>query len=303
MADLFGDTTGLPQTTASGIPYEIQTLNYTEQWIPGANQTTINCRVAWADSSLWVQDMVGRVRRVNGPSGYRLDRTIPEQNPFFPAQWCTKVEQISQGGNIGSDPASGWPQTQWCMYRATFESLQYQILPNSPVWANPDGELTRYVARSRKAIAKELGVPLGQFRTVSSNPDNRKAIQQGAFIALSYSDIQMTWVRLPIDAIPLTRIQSLLGKINEYQFDTLGDGYNFPAGTLLFAGYSDTNRYWDANGDYVVDLVYYFRENPNGWNYFLDAKCDFVEVSLNGETSGRRPYLKDDFTWLFVPKQ
>src|SRR5579871_818730 len=135
---LDGDTTALPATTRSGIPYEIETHSYREQWAPGGSQVSVVCRVREPDANTWVTDMVGRVYvqttsawggTFTGTPRGKVRRDLPEPCPLYPALYCTLAEQADQGGvptagvtaGTQADPASGWPITQWMRYRCTFQ--------------------------------------------------------------------------------------------------------------------------------------------------------------------------------------
>jgi hypothetical protein len=119
------DPDGLPQTTLTGIYYEVDAFSYREAWVPGANRTVITARVDATTSFDWITEMVGRAY-VEAGSPPTLRRDLPEQNPFDEKQWCTKVEQLDQGGlKDGVNDAegdlrdidSGWPFTKWQRYR------------------------------------------------------------------------------------------------------------------------------------------------------------------------------------------
>ena len=90
------------------------------------------------------------------------------------------------------------------------------------------------------------------------------------------------------------------GTVNSATFDTQEGGYNFAAGELLYVGFDDNNRYWDANEDWVVDLVYAFRFAAGGWNYGLNREGTLVEVSLDGTAGGGKPYSSNAFANLFT---
>jgi hypothetical protein len=104
--------------------------------------------------------------------------------------------------------------------------------------------------------------------------------------------------------------------INDDWFDVAApDGIAAPPGTLLYLGYDDSNRYYDAAGDWVCDIVFNFKLKQSldaggaqsvdsagfygGWNFFLTAQGVWKEVSTTGANSGQRPYQTRDFNKLF----
>jgi hypothetical protein len=315
MPSLEGDTTGLPQTTRSGIYYEIETLSYREAWVPGGNRTTVVCRVLWDDSFDWITDMVGRAYTGSVDGVVKLRRDLPEQNPYDAKQWCTRVEQVDQGGVPDggmADGASGWPVAKWARYRCTFEGMPHAMLSDEEVDTTAttiERELRRYVVRGQRVIAKEQDIPAGGFKTIEAEP---LPLFKTGFRTIAMGDVTYTWMRVPVASIP-DEAKTLRGTINETEFDasTADGGYDFAAGQLLYVGYDDHNRYFDANEDWVCDLVYSFRfkggvdaDGADGnWNLFLDKTAKWVGVSTDGTEGGTKPYGTSDFDTLFRAKE
>jgi len=313
---LFGNETELPRTTRSNLPYEVESLTYREQWIEGANQTTVVCRVKTFDSPVWVRDMVGRVYTTGAAGSRVLRRDLPERNPFYPEQWCTRVEQFDQGGDPTGDPnllvqtgtwadadpttgASGWPVTLWARYRCTFTGMPFKLLTDDAVddldALGYEAELNRYVERRRVVVAREQQFPGGNFRII---PTGEK-VQQTGFKVVPMADVEYRWWRVPVDSLPLTALNGLIGTINSAAFDTGEGGYNFPAGTLLYTGFDDNEKMFDPDGVWCcMPLVVRFRWKGlrdsggvvRGWNYFLNNKAQPVQVSLDGTTATAKPY-------------
>lgn len=301
------DPAGLPQTTRSGVYYEVEPFSYREAWVPGANRTVITCRVDAATSWDWITDMVGEVYVQSIGGVDTLRRYLPEQNPFDSNQWCTKVEQLDQGGPNDSatgslmDDATGWPFTQWQRYRVTFEGMPFAMRNDDDADAYPTTpELGRYCIRGRRSYVKEQQIPGGGFYQITGAADT--PLYQTQFKNINMADVTYTLVRWPVENLPAARL-TLGGQINDATFDSSsgsGEGYNFSAGTLLFAGFDDNNRYYDANEAWVCDLVYTFRYVSTGWNKFITKTGSFVEVSSDGTNGGTRPYTTADFNTLFT---
>lgn len=308
MPGLFDGTSraGLPQTTPGGIYYEIDAFDYREAWVPGANRTQITCRVDATESFEWITQMVGKVY-VTAASGGVLARDLPERNPFDSKQYCTRIEQMDQGGlKDGTtdadgnlfDAASGWPFTKWQRYRATFEGMPFQMRSDSEANAFTVPELMRYVYRTQSTYAREQQIPGGTFREIGGTDP----LMQTGFKTRCFGDVSYTRVRIPVSNFPAA-IKTHRGKVNDAAFDTQGSGgecYNFAAGELLYVGFDDSKKYFDANEDWVCDLVLNFKFCQGGWNFFLRADGVLVEVSTDGTAGGARPYSSETMPELFL---
>jgi len=328
---LFADETGLPHTTRRDIPYEIDWKSYVEEWVEGANQTRVICRVKTSDAPSWVEDMVGKVYVTGTAPNRKLRRYLPEASPFYPNQWCMRVEQIEQGGDPAADPAllvatntfadadpstgaSAWPVALWMRFRCTFQGLPFQLLADNQVddlqAAGKEAELNRYLERRRVTIAREQQFPGGAFKTVDDgNPANRKPLQQTGFRVVSMADVEYRIYRWPVDSLQLTALKSLVGTVNSARFDFGEGGYDWDPGTLLYTGFDDNLKTWDPDGVWVINpLIIRFRSKEildaggtvRGWNYFLNNQAQPILVSLDGTSTGQRPYKETpDFVKLF----
>jgi hypothetical protein len=301
---------GFPQTTAADdygtVYYEVDTFNYFEQWVPSANRTIINCRVLADDAYRFRTAMVGRTYLEGGV----IKRQIPEANPFVTdedgnfTQWCTRLEQIDQGaentdGHFQDETRNYWPYTGWVRYRATFEGLPFRVRDNSSAAGFEVPELSRYVVRGQQTYAREQQIPGGGFVPVGGDG---KLMQTG-FKTRVYGKVTYTVYRWPVASIP-SAWRSLRGLINDALFDDSiqagPGGYRWEAGELLYEGYDDNEKYFDANGDWVADVVLAFRFCQGGWNFFLDKHGTLHEVTSDGTTGGTKPYSTGDFKTLFA---
>jgi hypothetical protein len=332
MPSLFGTDgrSGLPQTTRSQIYYEIESCTPKERWVPGANDEIVVLRIDARDRATFITDMVGRTySRSGGSSGANiLQRDLPESNPFNEQQWCSRLEQVDQGGDPastsdaspgtggpGRDMLSGWPRPMWIKYRATFEGMPFELLTDDDAATQAGStspatmpELQRYVVRSRRARVREQQVPAGGWYVVPSTPPAGRIPGLTFFKRIVMADVQYTLVRWPVSLLPITAMSASQGCVNDNLFDNGPGGYSFPADTLLFTGWDDTNRYWDANGDWVCDLVQFYEYKLTGqqtlfgipiasygWNYFLTPTGQAVQVSSDGTASGMVPYNSANF--------
>jgi len=365
--DLFGDTSGLPHTNRTSMPYEIEALSPRELWGAGNGATSLVCRQLWDSSATWIKEMVGEVKVAKQSSSLLLKRYVPEplQYNLFGdgadsrVQFCSMVDQVEQGGNTSNtnfaQADSNWPQTDWVKYRATWEVFPYAIIDDSlNIGSLPSmvdiaagaapyqgaQELYRYVIRQRKTYSREQPIPAastaGGFKVIDDAvPANRKPIGQVGFRVVGMADVVYKWVRIPIGwpptigylptdpanpwppvfnpaaADPTTKKRTrdtFVGTINDDWFDVAApDGYAWPPGTLLYLGFDDSTRYYDAAGDWVCDVVFTFKAKCSadnagligGWNHYLTAAGAWKEVSLDGLSTGTKPYKTNNFNNLF----
>ena len=87
--DLFGNTTGLPKTTRSSIPYEIEALVPAPNVGRGQRQHVDYLSSDLRPKCAWIIDMVGQVSRCN-------DRRAP----LFPV--AVRPEPLGFGGFAGA---------------------------------------------------------------------------------------------------------------------------------------------------------------------------------------------------------
>jgi hypothetical protein len=195
-------------------------------------------------------------------------------------------------------------------------------------------EFLRYVVRSKRTYSKEQPIPAaspaGGFKVIDDAvAANRKVIGQTGFRVISMADVSYKWMHTPAGWPPpagwtptlvpgappnqqywpplknpafaggqRTR-DSYVGKINSVIFDYCDpEGYCFPAGTLLYTGWSDEVFYNEA-GQRTANVTYNFKFKEAGWNKFLSARGEWKEVSLTGLSTGTKPYETADFRKLF----
>jgi hypothetical protein len=362
---LEGDTTGLPKTTRSAIPFEIDALDPKETWGAGNSGTAITCRVSSGLSADWVRDMVGEVSIVKPGATPLLKRYAPEPLGFGDdrEQFCSICDQVAQGGNPDGEGSNfrlgnGWPLTAWARYKVAFEAFPYAVLTDSECDAIQTAagayagakELYRYVVRTRRITNKEQNTPgatiaanLGYF-IIEAGPPAVGARKQvpGSFMnrPIIFGDFTLKWVRIPIGwpppvgyagavtpwppvfnpvaADPATVFRtrdSFIGSVNSTYFDCAApDGWCAGPEQLLYLSYDDSNKYWDAAGNWVCDVVYHFKFKggidstgvTGGWNHVMSAAGKWERVTADvvpgdnkrGTVDGRGLYKTNDFNDL-----
>ena len=159
-------------------------------------------------------------------------------------------------------------------------------------------EMLRYCVRGIRPVVKEQQIPGGGFYMQTGVAN--QFLPNTGFLTIALADVTYTLVRWPVANIPAA-VRTLFNKINDSTFDTGPGGYNFPAGTLIYSGFDDNNKYYDADEVWVVDLVIQCRFRSVGWNNYITATRGFVAVSTDntGMGGGTAPYATDDLTKLF----
>lgn len=201
-------------------------------------------------------------------------------------------------------------------------------------------ELYRYMQRMQKAYSAEQRIPslsaAGGFKIIDDAVSaNRKPIGQVGFRTVSMADVVMKWMRVPLGwppprdwtppgappfwpprvnafstADPTKKVarDRFKGTVNQSWWDA-GPirGYAWEPYSLLYVGYDDSNQYWDGAGMLCCDYIFNFKFKEGGWNKFLSAAGNWVEVSsdisagdgLGGTSAGKKPYEVNDFDKLF----
>lgn len=263
---------------------------------------------------------------------------------------CSGVEMIGAGdipvsgvGNF-SNGLTKWPETKWRQYRCTFEAFPYKVLTDAQCDAITAAagsypgarELCRYIVRTRRSYSKEQPIPAGAAGFKDTTTGNK--IGQVGFRVIEFAEVTYKWVRVPLgfpppigwtgftfgnawppavglsaaDTTKRRARDAYLNCVNNDWFDMAApDGYAWPPGTLLYTGYDDSNRYYDACGDWVCDVTFNFKAKMGldsagsygGWNYALNASGQWVYINLEGTappaTPDTPPYKSVDFNNLF----
>jgi hypothetical protein len=165
-------------TTRYGIKYVMQrtpenstdTL-YGEDWTPQTANASFVALVKWAESALFVKDMLGEHRQAAG----QILRWNPNSHPYFDFLYCVGCKII---GNYGRTlaPAGGTNavQYEYCAIACTFGAFLYDIKDDSAILQQYHGnsvpnELLRYVERRGRNIGQSLSTS-GAFEYATPQP-------------------------------------------------------------------------------------------------------------------------------------
>ncbi len=190
------------------------------------------------------------------------------------------------------------------MAQVTWQSVTFKLKADADAWADPDGELSRYVTRQRKYNIEAMQLEGTYIQFVGTTD-----IIGAAKAARLYPEQQhiYNWMRVPsvggrfpagLDA----NITAVMGCVNNAPFD----GGRFATGTLL-CGAPEIVEQLGPNGVIEYDVKYLLAFRPDqggngGWNVKFKvgtgAGTGWQPVEI-GNTGGLKPYPSADFKKLF----
>lgn len=281
--------------TASGIPYSIDWLRYTEKCSKAGLMRTIGIKVeaqgygvdgslAFPNMNLFRSEILGYTTTDDVNPG-RLKRHLPLQWPGTEVGecHCLSLEAVSFGNAptgpnvdgfgvfVDEELDSGeWP-VSWghVIFRAEFGPLPFvRFLDDEDAYTSPNiGELERYVRHEEVMTGREMRHPDYGVEVQEADATWSKTSQVG-FVPVVEGEVTYTWYEVPYpDSVPVTAIAASLGKVNDAEFDNhSGFDANYKAETLLFYKTSPLDDWYWKNGAKYVDIKFMFRTRQWGWN-------------------------------------
>lgn len=165
-------------------------------------------------------------------TGWYVQRYVPWFFPFWSIQtpfkkpapflWCSryKVSPVSMASDLITEDLLLVHRYDLAKVEATFETLSYDILDDVEMvnanyvdgYGNPDeSSLARYVTRLPKPGASYQTLPPGSLVFVSGNGSGGVVTVPGSPGRLEiYADLQLTWQRVPTEAIGLGLINPVI---------------------------------------------------------------------------------------------
>jgi hypothetical protein len=303
--------------TEGGIPYAtIRDPGLSMEGADDANMLSIRVIVAWEDFADFTREVVGYAEWDGSSS--TLQRTLPLACPLRPGLWCETWRFVKWGGwttDQDGEPEpnadafnENWPTAPWLQLQLTFTRPKWWVRSDADLAADWDGkEQFRFAEITRRYTVREQKQP-GHYMEVNTAPDGSgtwQTVDIANFTPVYETEIQVRLIGWPIDAFPETLSADTSGCVNSDVID-LGDGFEYPAGRLLYRGLQQPmGWYQNAAGDFVVSPVMVFAYKPGGWNYQLlptrgpgNAR-QFGPARLSG--SLEPPYPSATFQDLFVP--
>jgi hypothetical protein len=177
----------------------------------------------------------------------------------------------------------------------TYATLTYEIRPDADAYANPLGELSRYVERTEMYAVQAQSVP-SQIQFIFNDPAapsniQGKQIPGTPFLIIPTKQLSYRWIDVPV--VPEDAINTCIGTVNAKPFD--GGAYTtYPPGTLLMQA-PVKRRMQTALGAIVWEITYRFDYRQKTWNKFLAADRNYYTALANGQTL----FPSADWTGLF----
>lgn len=307
-------TSKLSHTVNGNIPYVTLHDNYREDWAANANQITVECLVAWEESSDWLKAMVGYTTWVGASP--TLNRYLPEPCPLEDGLWCDLIGLLKMGVNkdttdLADGDLNNYPKADWLRYRVTFKRPPYWVRSDATLAASyADKEQFRYVKQGVTFVPRERRVPSYGFE-FNDRPDGSGTwhpVDEVGFIPEVRTDFLCTWTQIPVGAIPWTNIQNGAATVNSAPFKPSDYSREYPAGELLFKGpQTPFEVYQGADGAFYMDLSYLFSFQPGGWNKYLlrtrdgGGNREYGPMRARDTAGNPPPYPSSNFQLLFTP--
>ncbi len=196
--------------------------------------------------------------------------------------------------------------------RETFGTFYNITDPTNPqLGETPTFEQNRYIIKRIRPGREFLNAQPGAFvwANTGGTADPTLTVNYPLPTIIPYQEIDVTWLDIPVEAVPFTAITDCLGKINSMPIDIPGPGdLNYLDETLMLNSVSDEETYF-PNGDLAYNLTYHMMFRPvvstvgvtrQGWNIRQHPDGSYRPVFRKGTSDGI--YLKDNFQRLFVPE-
>lgn len=316
----------------SRTPFEVRN-GYKERFGPdGEQEVVVRMATPWKTRKGWIDEMLGYSTTVVVAGTPTLLRTIPAQCPELGYEhlYCAEVSLAETQGifaraaivpndNLGNPLVrddggpffADWPAwyaqqginngSGWAEYDVTFRSRPYEVRTDEENATMTQGELERYVERRTRASVKGTPLPAGTLKFT----DGSGAIPTSAAVAIvTLEELHYIWYEVP--DYPATAVANCVGKMNQDDFDGARGYPSYPAGTLLFNGVIERDRYRHTTGRIFWRIHYSFIYFPNGVNYYLNNQGDYVLATRDGTDDGvfggSKGLIKNaDFNQLFEP--
>jgi hypothetical protein len=179
----------------------------------------------------------------------------------------------------------------------TYATLPYEIRTDAATYANPLGELSRYVERTEMYAVQAQSVP-SQIPFIFNDPAapsdiQNKIVPGNPFLIIPTKQLMYRWIDVPV--VPESAINTCVGTVNAKPFD--GGAYTiYPPGTLLMQA-PVKKRMQTAVGAIVWEITYRFDYRKDTWNKFLAADRNYYTALANG--NGKTLFPSADWSGLF----
>lgn len=283
----------MPTTGNHNIDYDDYFSGYRVSFIPDGSMCVRPCLVDWDDQQHFVQDMLGYSVR----QGNSIVRSLPDRHPEYDWLYAVDAEVANGIGAPAQDSGAsdmirfvdkpGSSTSGKAIINVTYKHLDFDVKTDEEAAAHADGELSRYVSRTRTYATEALQIPGSTFKFVSDN-----VVIQQPWTKRTYTmELSYAWHQVP--AVNESKIADCLGCVNSNAFDS----GKYAVKTLLFVA-PDIRRTRAASGDIAYEITYKFLFRPNGWNSFYRASV-FDYAAVIGTDGITYPYDSVNFLELF----
>lgn len=306
-------------TTSSGVRFQWNLDSYRSRGARDASQEQVEVLVSWSSADFFLRDAVGYTTWDN--SSATLQRTVPLAHPLREGFWCDDYELTDYGAYESrddfNDPENdNGPVQDWCIYTLTFIRPKWFVLTDDELAKNtpPGLETDRYtmtsdMPRPRERVVSGYGF---EYLKPGGNPavagDWQVVNDERQFIPDHQIDLAISWIQIPIAAIPYNAIIPRLNTVNLDVIRFVTGARQWQPGELLFKGLAKPiEQYVGADDELYFDLAYRFTAQPGGWNSYLarDASGNKVYRPVRVRTvpaavgAGTPPYPSSRFQRLF----
>lgn len=268
--------------TPGGVFFQWNLDSYRSRGARDAGAEALEVLVAWNDADAFLAEAVGYTTWDG--STPTLQRVLPLPHPLRAGFWCDGYDLSDYGAYESrndfavSQPLYGKvPVQDWCIYTLDFVRPKWHLLTDEDLAreAFNGREQSRYtwvteLPRPRERVVSgygfeydtsPAGTGAGPWQVV---PDERQ------FVPDYQIDLVVTWVQVPIGAVPYATILDRMNTVNADAIRFVTGGRLWPVGELLFKGLANPlEQYTGADDELYYDLQYRFTVQPGGWNNYL----------------------------------
>lgn len=245
-------------------------------------------QVAWSDSDLLMDSLLGGTSTTTIIPGGSYTRTVPHQFPGNANLYCVSVNMVDGLGVPRPDPkllgySDGQGGQGWCHVLARYEAPPFDVGGTETYMTPPGGNYampwTRWGIKGKTVIQQ---VPSGAIKgqTTGNNPTKSMPLR------VHQEHITVTFYQVPFVFLDVYR--SLAKHVNDAIL------FGWPPGCVLFDEY-DFDGERSTNGSYVQNLTLTFLGQSVEWNKML-LDDDMGYELMQGTQNNLPPYPEGDLT-------
>jgi hypothetical protein len=184
-----------------------------------------------------------------------------------------------------------------------YETVPYAVKSRDAV-TTPDGrvfEQERFCVRTVKFAGQYASFPSGALRYADADPRlTGKPVTENAGVILPYQSVELNWIGIPEDGVPVDAIETCFGRGNQTQF---WDGVrNYDPETLLLTG-AELERHVDPSGQRIMNVRYAFNFVKEGLNRVYAPTVSRYAAVVRIADASQGMYEAAEFQSLFTVQQ